>query len=250
MTYKIKLDTFEGPFDLMVYLIEHSRMDIYDIQISEITGQYLEYIEKMKELDVNLGSEFLVLAAQLIEIKTRMLLPRNKEEGDGVVLEDPRDELVQKLLEYRKFKEISEVLKKKEEEALCIYEKPQEDISEYTENPDELLDIDTAQFVKAFGIFLHKKKKVEEVRKRYVRIQRERETTENKMAHIRNVFRLGNVRKVSFKELVTNALDKYDVVLSFTSVLEMMKARQLDAHQKVTYGEITVEAVEDFTDDN
>lgn len=244
--YKIKLGTFEGPFDLLVYLIENARMDIYDIKISEITGQYIAYLEEMKKMDVAVGSEFMVLAAQLIEIKTRMLLPRNTDIGEGIVEEDPRAVLVEKILEYRKFKEVARILEERESEAVRVFEKPQEDISEYQNQPDEYLNLDIEQFIRAFKGFLHRKQKVEEVKKRYVRVKRDRESSENRMVYIRSVFRMKKTRRVPFSDLVVNAKDKYDVILSFTSVLEMMKARQLDAAQKVTYGDITVKAMEDF----
>jgi len=90
MSYKIKLDIFEGPFDLLVYLIENARMSVYDIHVSEITNQYIKYIEEMKALDINLATEFMVLAAALIEIKSKMLLPRIRLDGEGLLEEDPR----------------------------------------------------------------------------------------------------------------------------------------------------------------
>ena len=157
--YKIKLGTFEGPFHLLVYLIENARMDIYDIKISEITGQYIAYLEEMKKMDVAVGSEFMVLAAQLIEIKTRMLLPRNTDIGEGIVEEDPRAVLVEKILEYRKFKEVARILEERESEAVRVFEKPQEDISEYQNQPDEYLNLDIEQFIRAFKGFLHRKQK-------------------------------------------------------------------------------------------
>ena len=100
MGYKVKLQAFEGPFDLLVYLIESARMDIYDIRVSEITAQYLEYIGNMQQMDVAVSSEFMVLAAELIELKSRMLLPRQPVEEGGTEPEDPRSELVARLLEY------------------------------------------------------------------------------------------------------------------------------------------------------
>ena len=105
--YKVKLQSFEGPFDLLVYLIENAEMSIYDIRISEITTQYLDYIRQMEEQEINVAQEFMVLAASLIEIKSRMILPRSFDEGEEVVEEDPRKELVQRIIEYKKFKEIS-----------------------------------------------------------------------------------------------------------------------------------------------
>ena len=139
MSYKVRLHSFEGPFDLLVYLIENARMDIYDIRISEITEQYIEYVNEIKKTDVAAATEFMVLAATLIDIKSRMILPRPKPLEGGDYEEDPRSALVEKLLEYRRFKECAEMLKEREELTALIYEKPQEDISEYTDSPDELL---------------------------------------------------------------------------------------------------------------
>ncbi|MBQ6608289.1 MAG: segregation/condensation protein A, partial [Firmicutes bacterium] len=113
--YKVKLQSFEGPFDLLVYLIESAEMSIYDIRISEITSQYLDYIRAMEEQNIEVAQEFMVLAASLIEIKSRMILPRVNEEGEPVIEEDPRKELVQRILEYKHFKEISEAFKIREE---------------------------------------------------------------------------------------------------------------------------------------
>ena len=98
--YKVKLQSFEGPFDLLVYLIENAEMSIYDIRISEITTQYLDYIRQMEEQEISIAQEFMVLAASLIEIKSRMILPRSFDEGEEVVEEDPRKDLVQRIIEY------------------------------------------------------------------------------------------------------------------------------------------------------
>lgn len=249
MSYKVKLRTFEGPFDLLVYLIENARVNIYDIAISEITEQYMAYLEEMQKLDVAIGSEFMVLAANLIDIKTKMLLPRLTEDGQEADEEDPRSQLVEKLLEYKRFRQISQMLAECEEETSHIYEKPKEDISVYLEQPDEYLSLEIGQFVKAFNLFLGKKKRVEEVRRHYVRIERERESTENRMAYIRSLFRLRNTRTVPFSDLVVNKEDKYDTVLAFTSVLEMSKARIVRADQQKMYGEIMVTKLEEDSDD-
>ena len=158
MSYKVKLDVFEGPFDLLVYLIENAEMSIYDINVSEIVAQYVDYIEKMKEMDIPVATEFMVLAASLIEIKSKMLLPRINSDGDEVTAEDPRTELVQKLLEYKRFKAAAAMLSESEEYMQRIFEKPQEDISEYVNQPDEYLKMDISQVVSAFNLFLSKKK--------------------------------------------------------------------------------------------
>ena len=114
MGYKVSIDRFEGPFELLVYLIENAEMSIYDIRISEITEEYLQYMEHFKNMDVNISTEFMVLAASLIEIKSKMILPRMTIEGGSPLEEDPRDELVKRILEYKKFKSAAEALTKRE----------------------------------------------------------------------------------------------------------------------------------------
>lgn len=254
MGYKVKLNQFEGPFDLLVYLIENAQMSIYDIRISEITQQYMAYMEEMKKLDVPVAAEFLVLASMLLEIKSKMLLPKASPSEDGIIEEDPRSELVEKLLEYKQFKAMAEMLQRRESEVFRVLEKPQEDLSEYTGEVDEYLKLDLKQFLSAFEQFLHKRKKVEEIRRHHLRTEKQRITAEARMADIRDFFRIEPDRKADFRELVQKKEDKYDVVLTFSSILEMMKEHYLWAEQSYLYGNITIGATELLTkgeaDDN
>lgn len=243
MSYKVKLQTFEGPFDLLVYLIENAQMNIYDIQIAEITGQYLAYVETMKTVDFNAATEFMVLAATLIDIKSKMILPRTTVEGEVVLEEDPRSELVERLLEYKRYKKGAEILKEQESYMAMVYEKPQEDISAYLEEPDEYLRLDIREFAAAFDLFLRKKKKEEDVRAHYTRVERERATIESRMLHIRDCFKRAwskGLKKLSLKALIPDGKNRYDIVVTFVSVLQMMRDKYLDAEQNSTYGEITV----------
>lgn len=176
--YKVKLQSFEGPFDLLVYLIESAEMNIYDIRISEITTQYLDYIRQMEEQEIRVAQEFMVLAASLIEIKSRMILPRTVIDDEEIVQEDPRTELVQRILEYKKFKEVSGFFREQEEHMSHVYDKPQEDISVYTDNPDEYLSLSLDQFMQAFNLFISRKQRIEAVRKHYTRVERERSVME------------------------------------------------------------------------
>ena len=243
MSYKVRLQTFEGPFDLLVYLIENAEMSIYDIKISEITSQYLAYIQTMQEMDVHVASEFMVLASALIEIKSKMILPRMVDPGDGnVVEEDPRTELVARLLEYKRFKQAAEILQEQEERCAHIYEKPQEDISAYLDEPDEYLRLDLAQFANAFNLFIQKKQKVDSVRKHYTRIERERARMEERISYIAGMLRKSIGQIFSFKEFIHNKKDRYDVVVTFVSLLEMAKNRIVQVDQKSTYGDIQVSA--------
>lgn len=238
MRYKVKLDQFEGPFDLLVYLIEHAKMNIYDIRVSEITTQYLAYIEEMKQQDIAVGSEFMVLAAMLIELKSRMLLPRPKAADGTEEMVDPRNELVQKILEYKKFKEAAEQLAAQEELMSHVYTKPQEDLAEYTKEPDEILNMDLNQFVKAFNLFLIKKRRLEEVKKTYARVERQRMTIENRIQQMRDCFL--RKERLTFKELLMGATSRYDVVVTFMSLLELLKQHTVTAEQDVRYGDIVV----------
>lgn len=250
MGYRVKLNVFEGPFDLLVYLIEHARMNIYDIQVSEITTQYLKYVEDMQKADVNVSSEFMVLAAALLEIKSKMLLPRTvSDDGTGLIAEDPRTELVEKLIEYKRFKMISEMLEARADETAMCLEKPQEDLAEYMGEPDEYLSLDIDKFRSAFEAFLNRKKKLEEIRAHHKRSEKQRITTEARIENIRDFFRGRESDEADFKELIQKKDDKYDVAVTFSSVLEMMKSRRLDAEQKYLFGDITVKATESLLHD-
>lgn len=245
MSYRVKLDVFEGPFDLLVYLIEHARMSIYDIKISEIVDQYMEHIRRMETQDINLTSDFMVLAAELLEIKSRMLLPRKPaDDNDQTLAEDPRTELVARLLEYKKFRAASEMLEKRRDEAAKQLEKPKEDISEYTGKPDEYLSLDIEKFKAAFELFLQRKKRLEEIREHHIRTEKQRMTTELKISSIKDFFRDDPKKEVDFRELVGKKDDMYDVAVTFSSVLEMMKEKKLDAEQRYIFGDIKVKAAE------
>lgn len=244
MSYKIKLDIFEGPFDLLVYLIENARMSIYDIHVSDITNQYIAYIERMKELDVNLATEFMVLAASLIEIKSKMLLPRMKPEGEGTLEEDPRTELVQRILEYKRFKAAAELLELQEERSLRVFEKPKEDLAPFTKEPDEYLNLDINQFVKVFLLFLQKKKKLEEIKKNYAKVERQKMSIESKIDFIKGLFFSRDKKRLSFRELLTPESNRYEVVLTFTSMLEMIRQKSVVVKQNVNFGEIILNIID------
>lgn len=240
--YKVRIDQFEGPFDLLLYLLENARMDIYDIRVTEITEQYIGYLKEMDELNVEVGSEFIVLAAALIRLKSRMLLPRVTEVDEMIVEEDPRTELAERLTEYLQTKKIAEMLQRREKEYSGIYAKPAEDISEYLNSPEELLKTDPDKFVRTFLSFLEKKKRLAEVRNRYERIRRNRSSVEERIAAMASVLerKWKNQDSVSFSELLAPNADRYDRTLSFMSLLEMIKMQEVNATQDRVYGEIEI----------
>ncbi|MFQ7473079.1 MAG: segregation and condensation protein A [Anaerovoracaceae bacterium] len=250
MSYRVKLNVFEGPFDLLVYLIEHAEMSIYDIKISEIVNQYTEHVKSMQEADIYVSSEFMVLAAALLEIKSKMLLPKaNPQDEKAELLDDPRTELVAKLVEYKKFKDVSQMLEKRSEEAEKSIEKPQEDLTEYTGEADEYLSLDIDKFKSAFEQFLQRKRKLEEIQAHHRRSEKQRLTTEIRMGNIKEFFKDNPDKIADFKELIQKKDDMYDVAVTFSSVLEMMKERRLDAEQRYIFGDIKVRAAEHIFDE-
>ena len=248
--YKVRIDKFEGPFDLLVYLIQNAKMDIYDIRVAEITEQYIAYLKEMGELNVEVSSEFIVLAAVLIRLKSRMLLPRVNEIGEIVIDEDPRMELASRLAEYVRTKKIAEMLQERMEANECVHEKPAEDMSIYIDSPDELLKTDIEQFVSAFNAFLQKKKRVPDVKKRYQRIKRDRASIEERINYMSMIIkdRVSVGESIDFARLVPEDADRYDVTLSFMSLLEMIKMQEVDAKQDRNYGNISVIKKEVQTD--
>jgi segregation and condensation protein A len=238
MSYKVKIDAFEGPFDLLVYLIENAEMNIYDIRISEITNQYVNYLALMKDYNIEIASEFMVLAATLIELKSKMLLPRPRLDDELGLLEDPRKELVQKLLEYKRFKSAAENLAEQEEQSLKIFTKPQEDLSIYNKEPDAYIDLDLSQFVRAFNLFIQKKKSIEDIHKRYERVEREQVSVEDKIRQIKGLFQ--HKSKLSFTDLFDDYTNKYEIVVTFISILELIRLKVISVRQHVNFGEIVL----------
>lgn len=241
--YKVRIDKFEGPFDLLVYLLENARMDIYDIKVAEITRQYINYLKEMEDLNIEVDTEFIVLAAVLIRMKSHMLLPRMNEEGELEIVEDPRLELQGRLIEYIRIKKAAEFLQAAEEYNLAVHEKPAEDMSAYINEPDEILKASDEQLVNAFILFLTRKKKIEEVSRRYQRVRRRKESIEARIKDMTDVlerkFKAGK-GKVLFTELLPEDADRYDVTLSFMSLLSMIRNQGYDAEQKENFGEIKV----------
>ncbi|XVG96188.1 segregation and condensation protein A [Eubacteriales bacterium KG127] len=248
MSYKVKISSFEGPFDLLVYLIENSQMSIYNIKISQITSQYMEYMEDLSGLDVEKATEFMVLAASLLEIKSRMILPIESDDEEGIVEEDPRSQLVERILEYKNFKVKAKSLEERWEDNQRILTKPQEDITRYTDSPDEYLSLGIEDFIRVFNDFLAKKQKIDQVRKQYTRIEREKASMESRIKYILECFRTehnAGRRKFFLRELVPGVMDNYNLVVTFTAALQMINHKQIVAEQSALYGDIALSLSEE-----
>ena len=247
MAIPLKLQVFEGPMDLLMHLIEKNKIDIYDIPIVTITDQYLEYVRRMEHDDMNVTSEFLVMAATLLDIKSRMLLPREEnEEGEE---EDPRDELVRRLLEYKMYKYMSEELKEKNRHAGFSYFRPQdlpEEVRSYVPplNYEELIGDRTAQSLENVfkEVLKRKKSRVDPIRSGFGKIQKEEISVADKELYIR-AYRAGHPH-ADFREMLELEDSKEEIIVTFLVVLELMKIQKIRITQAGAFGKILIDLID------
>jgi segregation and condensation protein A len=227
--YQVKIDTFEGPLDLLLHLINHYEIDIYDIPVSQITEQYMNYIHTMQHLELNIASEYLVMAATLLAIKSQMLLPKQElEVEDDEYMEDPREELMQRLIEYRKFKEAAETFKEKELEAHQTYTRPPVIFDNL--NIEKVVvqgDISIYDMLGALSRMIERKKWKEPLD---TTIQRAEIPIEERMVEVLGAVKLAKKNGISFDELFT-VRTKSHIVITFMALLELIKIHQVSCKQ-------------------
>ncbi|HRZ40522.1 MAG TPA: segregation/condensation protein A [Candidatus Omnitrophota bacterium] len=236
MSYKLKLDVFEGPLDLLLYLIKKNDLDICDIPIAQVTDQYLEYIEMMKMLDLEIVGDFLVMAATLIQIKSRMLLPPDPGQQEEQEQEDPRDELVRRLQEYKVFKEIAEQLKLKEQERQKLFPRKadQEFAQELKDDAKEVVfEANLFDLINAFSKALERFKEDS-----VYEVQKEEYTVEDKIHHI--LHSLLKRPHVVLTDLFIESKNKMEVIVSFMAVLELIRLKEIKVIQKRLFSEIEI----------
>ena len=244
MGIPVKLEVFEGPLDLLLHLIDKNKIDIYDIPIVEITNQYMEYIRNMQREDLNVMSEFLVMAATLLDIKCRMLLPKEvNEEGEE---EDPRQELVEQLLQYKMYKYIAYELKDRELDSdMILYKGPTipEEVEGYVApvDLDKLLGDLTLQKLGAIFQEVMKRQtdKIDPVRSKFGKIEKEEVTLTDKFTYIHGYMK--DHKKFSFRQLLEKQHTKMHIVVTFLAILEMMKLGEINVRQEETCGDIMIE---------
>ncbi len=235
MDYKFIINDFEGPLDLLLHLVKTSEVDIYDISIEKITEQYLDFIRNMEEMNLTIASEYLVMASELIEIKSRLLLPNNNDLGEDEYEEDPRENLINRLIEYKKYKDMVEIFKELEEERRDIYTKEPINLNEYSEVITENKgDISLEDLISALNNFLKRKEDEKPVT---TKITKKELSIKDRTYEIRNI--LKNKKKVSFFKLFEIKTKEY-VVVTFLSILEMAKRGELFITQDNNFDEITV----------
>lgn len=249
MELEFKLEKFEGPLDLLLHLIDKNKVDIYDIPIAEITDQYMDYVRQMEEEDMDVMSEFLVMAATLLDIKCRMLLPKEvDEEGEE---EDPRAELVQKLLEYKMYKYMSAELRDMgacADQTLYRGKNLPKEVKNYLPpiNYEELIgDTTLARLNDIFQDILKRQKyRVDPVRSQFGRIEKEEVDLTAKELFIKAY--LNSHRDTDFRTLLEEQHSKDEVIVTFLVVLELMKTGSIEIQQEELFGDISIHVVKDI----
>ena len=243
MGIPVKLEAFEGPLDLLLHLIEKNKIDIYDIPIVEITEQYMEYIRQMQEENLNIMSEFMVMAATLLDIKCKMLLPKEvTEEGEE---KDPREELVQQLLEYKMFKYMSYELRDRMADASrCVSraESMPKEVLDYQPPVDirELIgDLTLAKLQNIFNsIIKRQENKVDPIRSKFGKIEKEEVSLEDKMSDLE--LYAGTHHYFSFRGLLERQSGKIQVIVTFLAILELMKTGVITIEQEHLFDDIQI----------
>lgn len=245
MDMTVKLQVFEGPLDLLLHLLDKNKVNIYDIPIVEITKQYMEYIAEMKRRDLNVLSEFLVMAATLIDIKSKMLLPASCQEDEEE--EDPRNELVQQLLEYKMYKCMAYELKDRQMDACKVmFKEPTipDEVLAYEEplNMEELVsDVSLAKLNEIFKSIMKKQvDKIDPIRSKFGKIEKEEVSLEDKMVYLEN-YAL-NHSHFSFRNLLEAQCSKVDIIVTFLAILELMKVGKIFISQENIFDDIHIDS--------
>ena len=238
MNIEIKIDEFEGPLDLLLHLIKESKMDILNLQIEVITDQYLDYIHKMEEMNLDIASSYLVMAAELIEMKSRLLLPRKQDEAVEEE-EDPKEQLVNRLIEYQRYKDLTKAFKELEDERHQFFTKSPENIQEYLPEIEVISNTDVTlnDLLEAFQKFLERQKQNEPLA---TKVTKREMSVEERRVSIRRM--LKTKKKFNFLELF-DVLTKEYVVVTFLAILEMARKNELIITQSSNFGEIMCEGI-------
>lgn len=249
----IELDVFQGPLDLLYHLIEKNKIDIYDIPISELVDQYMVYLDALIEKKMEDISSFIVMATTLLEIKSKMLLPKPPVEEDEDF--DPREELVKRLLEYKKIKEVTTEFKKREEESASILYKEADNVvkdlkkEDYSTLHDFLDGINIDDLYKAFQeVMSRKDDKIDIIRSSFKSVEKDTFTIEGKMGYIRDLIYIN--KTTNFSKIFHKNTRKIEKVVTFLAVLELMKNFEIRIKQDEIFGEIVIVKREENNNEN
>lgn len=232
--YIVTIDNFDGPLDLLLHLIKEQDIDIYDIKIEDITKQYLDYIKHMKELNLEIASEYLVMASELIEMKSKMLLPKKREKEEDDYEEDPRELLIERLLAYKRYKEVTSEFKDLELTRKMIFTREPDNLNRYAKEEESIEELGVADLIGAFNNLLKRK---ELDRPIATKITKKELSVAEKVNKIKNILR--NKKKINFEDIF-EVSTKEEVIISFLSVLEMVKKDEILLTQDGNFKNIVI----------
>lgn len=237
MDYTLKLDSFDGPLDLLWHLIKTAKMDVLDLNLEYIINQYLNYIEEMEKMDLDIASSYLVMSAELIEMKSKLLLPKHEEEEEE---EDLEQKLLDRLVEYQKYKELALSFKELEEERQNYYTKLPEPLSDFVTEDTELNfgDVSLTDLVEAFKSFLEEEELKKPLPKK---ISRKEITVDERILELKEKFKIH--KKIKFRDFF-EVLTRENMVVTFLAILEMVKDGGISISQDKNFEEIYCEVIE------
>ena len=233
--YEVMIDNFQGPLDLLLHLIKESKMDIFNIKLEMIIDEYLKYIKKMQELNLDVASSYLVMSCELLEIKSKMLLPRNIEEEES---EDPKEKLINRLLEYQRYKDTIEEFRELEQERFTYYTKIPSNLSEYQNIDKKIsLDISLDDLVHAFEKFLERSLEDEPIN---TKVTKKELSVDERINDIK--IKMKKFKRLKFFELFESS-NRANIVVTFLAILELAKKSEINIIQEDNFGEIICEVV-------
>ncbi|MBO8163067.1 MAG: segregation/condensation protein A [Brevibacillus sp.] len=241
MAYSVKLDSFEGPLDLLLHLIDKSEVDIYDIPIAEITEQYLQILDEAQELQLEVASEFVVMASTLLSIKSKMLLPKKEEHVFQPLFDmeleetDPREELVQRLLEYKRYKMLAEQLREMETGRSQVFTRPAEDLSPYIREEQPVLHVTLYDMLAALEKLYRRRMQPEPLAK----VSRDEISVKDRMRDITEMLAAGG-GSIRFSQLFSERVTRTEIVTTFLAILELMKAKRIICIQNRLFADILI----------
>lgn len=230
--YRVRLEIFEGPLDLLLYLIKQQEIDIYDIPIAAITDQYLQYVQMMKDLNITVAGEYVLMAANLIYIKSRMLLPADPSAGDDEEIEDPRKELVDRLLEHERFKKAADLLHDRQIIEDSVWPRGED---EFEEEEQETVSATVFDLVKSFHQIVERFKD-----NIVVKIEHEHVSVEDKIEELRRL--LAVAREIMFSSFLETPISRLHLVVTFVALLEMARLSEVRLMQAGVFEDIRIVA--------
>lgn len=243
MQYSIKIDNFEGPFDLLLHLIKKNKMDIYNVSILEITNQYLEYMDQLKEFDLESASEFILIASTLLEIKSKMLLPVYKEEEEEDSEAISKENLINKLVQYKRFKKAAELLKNRQDGFNYYTKKAEIIISDTKEDINFTSNITMLDLYNIYNDLLNKFNEKNNLNNTLIKeIPVDQYKIEDMMDDIRGY--IHNKKQINFSNLLDSFESKMKAVVTFLALLELVKLKEVNVYQKDNFSKIIVERID------